>query len=96
MKETQGKITEAVKQGVKKTGEVVSSNPQGTLMALVGVTVLAGTIYAISKFSSGIDNAAHTLGGGNIEDAIDVNALTVDTGKTTITKEVARNYASQL
>lgn len=96
IKKVAKKTGNVIKDGAKKTGEAVAANPQAFLYVIFGVAVIGGGYYLLKNVGSGIKDAANTLGGADIQDKIDINSLKIDSKKTSISNEVAKNYASQL
>ncbi|UOB18587.1 hypothetical protein [Abyssalbus ytuae] len=91
VKKTVSKAAEATKEVAKKTGEYASKNPKTTLY-IVGGTITIIALYGLFK---GLKKTGDTLSGENIDENIEIDAP-VNNSKTTISKQQAKQYASQL
>ncbi len=85
------KIVDTVRKTATKAGASVVKNPISLLY--VGGGILA--VIAAYKLAKWAKDASDTVSGDNIDNTIPVRVIP-DTSRTTITRNEARNFASQL
>ncbi len=88
-------IVKKSKETARKAGKAVVNNPKKSIYVGLGIVVLVGGYLVIRGFSSGVKKGVNTITGENLDLNIDTN-IKPNPSKTTISREQARIFASQL